>query len=126
MQTGNKKIPTRNSFDALNKLPDTEEVENPHKTTEPGKGTGKENQTLDPVLEQISSQNPQAYTMPGKIPDYDGGDIIMQIDEKELEDIDLDKLEDAFNRKELQSIRWRNSEKFTKSSLTPQQEPPLA
>jgi hypothetical protein len=42
--------------------------------------------------------------MPGKIPNHDGGDIIMQIDEKELEDIDLDKLEDAFNRKELQSI----------------------
>ena len=28
----------------------------------------------------------------------------MQIDEKELEDIDLDKLEDAFNQKEIQSI----------------------
>jgi hypothetical protein len=28
----------------------------------------------------------------------------MQIDEKELADIDLDELEDAFNRKELQSI----------------------
>jgi hypothetical protein len=41
---------------------------------------------------------------PGTIPDQDDGDIIMQIDEKELTDIDLDKLEDAFNRKELQSI----------------------
>jgi hypothetical protein len=28
----------------------------------------------------------------------------MQIDERELEDIDLDKLEEAFNRKELQTI----------------------
>jgi hypothetical protein len=52
-------------------------LQNPLKTTEQGKGTSKEKKTLDPFLEKISSQNPQAYTMLGKIPNYDECDIIM-------------------------------------------------
>jgi hypothetical protein len=77
----NKKIPTRNSFDALNNLIDTEEVENPHKNMVPGKGTVKDKKILEPILEQISGQNPQAYTTRGKISDHDDSDIIMNIDE---------------------------------------------
>jgi hypothetical protein len=99
MQTGSRKIPTNNSFDALNNLPEHEEVENPHKTSDPSKGKGKEKQTLDPVLEKISSHDPQAQIIPGKDLEEDGGDTIMQIDERELEDIDLDKLEEALNQK---------------------------
>jgi hypothetical protein len=34
----------------------------------------------------------------------DGGDTLMQLDEQDLVDIDLEKLEEAFNRKELQTI----------------------
>jgi hypothetical protein len=109
-----QKIPTRKSFDTLSKLPNKEEVENPHKNIEPGKGTGKDKKNLDPFLKHISSQNPQAYTMLGKIPNHDGGDIIMQIDEKELEDIDLDKIEDSFNWKELQSIKLEQLRKVHK------------
>jgi hypothetical protein len=37
--------------------------------------------------------------MPIKDPEEEGGDTIMQIDERELEDIDLDKLEESLNRK---------------------------
>jgi hypothetical protein len=103
-QTGSKKIPTNNSFDALNNLSDKEEVENPHKTSKPRKGKGKAKQTLDPVLEKIRSHDPQAHTTLGKDLYDDDDDIIMQIDERELEDIDRDKLEEALNRKEIQSI----------------------
>jgi hypothetical protein len=38
----------------------------------------------------------------------------MQIDERELEDIDLDKLEEAFNRKKLQIIPWEKLRKVHK------------
>jgi hypothetical protein len=34
----------------------------------------------------------------------EGGDTEMNVDEKDLADIDLEKLEEAYNRKELQSI----------------------
>jgi hypothetical protein len=40
-QNGSRKIPTKNSFDSLNNLPDIEEVENTHKNSYPGKGKGK-------------------------------------------------------------------------------------
>ena len=50
----NKKIPTRNSFDALNNLIYIEEVENPDKNMVLGKGTVKDKKILEPILKQIS------------------------------------------------------------------------
>jgi hypothetical protein len=47
----------------------------------PGKETVKDNKILEPILEQISSQNPQTYTTQGKILDHDDSDIIINIDE---------------------------------------------
>jgi hypothetical protein len=44
-----------------------------------------------------------ALPEPGKDSD-EGGYTIMQMDERELPDIDIDKLEEAFNKKELQTI----------------------
>jgi hypothetical protein len=55
-------------------------------------------------MKKIIYQDPPAQLFPRKDPEEDGGDTTMQIDERELEDIDLDKLEEALNRKELQSI----------------------
>jgi len=43
----------------------------------------------------------------------------MQIDERELEDIDLDKLEEALNRKELQSIPMEQLMKVHKVFIDP-------
>jgi hypothetical protein len=37
-QEGNQNIPTNNSFDILNQLPEEEEVENLHKKKQPGQG----------------------------------------------------------------------------------------
>ena len=96
-QADNMKIPTKNSFDALNNLPEMKEVENPHITSDPGKGKGKPKQTLDPVLEKISSRDSQAQIIPGKYLEEDDGDTIMQINERELEDIDVNKLEESLN-----------------------------
>jgi hypothetical protein len=110
MHTGSRKIPTKNSFDALNNQPNMEEVENPHKTSKPGKGK----KTLDLVLEKIPSHDPQDHSTPGKDPDDDEGEIIMQIDEMELEEIDLDKLEETLNQKELQSIQVEKLRKVHK------------
>jgi hypothetical protein len=98
-----KNIPTNNSFDALNHLPDAEEVENPHKPDNPHIDKGKSKQSLDPVLEKIITPSSPAQLDPEKDSD-EGGDTIMHMDERELADIDLEKLEDAFNKKELQSI----------------------
>jgi hypothetical protein len=48
-----KNISTRNSFDVLNQLPESEEVENPHQQDNQHNDKGKSKQTQDPVLEQI-------------------------------------------------------------------------
>jgi hypothetical protein len=48
----------------------------------------------------------------------------MQLDEQDLADIDLEKLEEAFNRKDLHTIPVEQLRKVHKVSLTPPQAPP--
>lgn len=98
-----KKIPTSNSFDALNHLPDAKEVENPHKPGHQRNDKGKAKQSPDPILEKITTPCSSALEDVDKVPGGEG-DSVMYIDEQDLTDIDLEKLEDAFNKKELQSI----------------------
>jgi len=98
-----KNIPTGNSFDTLNHLPNAEEMENPYKPGDPRIDKGKSKQSMDLVLEKIITSSSPSQLDPEKELD-EGGDTIMHMDVCELTDIDLEKLEDSFNKKELQYI----------------------
>jgi hypothetical protein len=70
---------------------------------DPHKHKGKEKQAPDPVLEKFMQSDPLVATVRGKNFE-EGGDTTMQINEKELAEIDIDKLEDALNKLDLQTI----------------------
>jgi hypothetical protein len=79
-------------------------VENPHQTTERGNNNNKENQQPQAHLVQGShSVDSQASPNLGKGPEREE-DTIMEMDEQDLADIDLDRLEEALNKKDLQTI----------------------
>jgi hypothetical protein len=78
-------------------------VENPHNQGHQSINKGKSKQSPNLVLEKITTpyslDQEEARRILGN-----KGDLIMQMDEHDLADIDIEKLEDAFNKKELQSI----------------------
>jgi hypothetical protein len=82
-------------------------VENPHKKNIQRNDKGKAK-----TLSRSSSRKIQDTCSPTRKNEEkkmeDGGDTIMQLDEQDLADIDLEKLEEAFNKKELQSIPVEN------------------
>lgn len=67
------------------------------------KEKGKEKQAPDPVLEKVMQSDSLVATVRGKNFE-EGGDTTMQINEKEPAEIDIDKLEDALNKLDLQTI----------------------
>jgi hypothetical protein len=104
-QDNTPKITTKNSYDILNQLPGEEEVQDPHKMNNQEKEKGQASHQSDKGKEDH----------PGDKPD-ENGDTLMQLDEQDLADIDLEKLEEALNRRICTQFLWNNSERFTKCS----------
>jgi hypothetical protein len=84
---------TRNSYEILNQLPEEEEILDPHKNL------------------QQSQEKPLNPTPPPKSQEPNtedrgegDGDTPMQLDERDLAGIDLEKLEEALNQKDLQTL----------------------
>jgi hypothetical protein len=98
-----KKNPTNNSFEALNRLPEAEEVENPHKTMGKDPNKYKEDQLAQKHQTLANQEDPQTHPVSGKEPEREE-DTIMEMDEQDLAEIDLDRLEEALNKKDLQTL----------------------
>jgi hypothetical protein len=82
----------------------------------------KKHQQESPVHNNIPDSH--APSNPGKGLEMEE-DTVMEMDEQDLADIDLDKLEEALNKKDLKTIPKINSGKFTRSFSTPQWGLPL-
>jgi hypothetical protein len=115
-QGGGRKNSNANSFDTLNHLPEVEEIENPHLSADGGNIKSKEKQQKQPRVEQKINPESQPPLIPGKSPVMDE-DTTMELNEQELADIDLDKLEEALNKKDLQTIPDDQLRKFHKVFL---------
>jgi hypothetical protein len=98
-----KKNPNNNSFEALNHLPEVEEVKNPHKTVGIDPRNYKEDQSSQEYQTPTNQENPQTYPVSGKEPEREE-DTVMEMDEHDLAEIDLDRLEEALNKKDLQTL----------------------
>jgi len=101
-----RKIVTKNSYDILNQLPKDEEIQDPHKEQQQGKG---KNQTP-------SSSGPNREIHSEERGDVDG-DTLMQLDDRDLAGIDLEKLEEALNQKDLQALPEEQLQKVHKVFL---------
>jgi hypothetical protein len=77
-------------------------VENPCTRRETRTRTKESQATVEPTKGQNHETDPIAQQNEDK--PEDGGDTLMQLDDQDLVDIDLEKLEEAFNKKELQTI----------------------
>jgi hypothetical protein len=91
-----KKNPTNNSFEA-------EEVEKPHKTAEKEPNKHKEDQSAQKHQTLANQADPQTHLVSGKEPEREE-DTVMELDEQDLAEIDLDRLEEALNKKDLQTL----------------------
>jgi hypothetical protein len=77
-------------------------VENLYKKNNQDKDKGKSKLQPEPAIEKNQGTNPVVQQNEDK--PEDGGDTLMQLDDQDLVDIDLNKLEEAFNKNELQTI----------------------
>jgi hypothetical protein len=88
-----QKIATKNSYEILDQLPEEEEIQDPHK---------------DPQQKQKNSPNINPIPTTGETHTEDrgegDGDTPMLIDDRDLAGIDLEKLEEALNQKDLQTL----------------------
>jgi hypothetical protein len=98
-----RKNPNTNSFEALINLPEAEEVENPHKVMGIEGNNNKENQQPKEHLTQGIPGDPQIHPDSGKELEKEE-DTVMEMDEHDLAEIDLDRLEEALNKKDLQTL----------------------
>jgi hypothetical protein len=98
-----KNNPTNNSFEALNHLPEAEEVENPHKSVEKDPNKYKEDQLVQNHKTLGNQVDPQNHPVSGKEPEREE-DTILEMDEQDLAEIDLESLEEALNKKDLQTL----------------------
>jgi hypothetical protein len=94
---------TNNSFEALNHLPEEEEAENPHKTMGKDPNKYKEDQLAQNHQTLENQEDPQTQPVSGKEPEREK-DTIMEMDEQDLAEIDLDRLEEALKKKDLQTL----------------------
>jgi hypothetical protein len=91
-------------------------VENPHQAIKRGNINNKEKKkTLAHPVQGIHSES-QAPPNLGKGPEREE-DTVMEMDKQYLADIDLDKLEEALNKKDLQTIPEYQLRKFHKVFL---------
>jgi hypothetical protein len=79
-----------------------EEVENTHKKGKQDKDKGKSKKKLEPTKGKNHETDPIAQHNEDNT--EDGANTLMQLDDQDLVNIDMDKLEEAFNKRELQSI----------------------
>jgi hypothetical protein len=86
-------ITTRNSYEILKKLPDEEEVQDPHKIPQQTQEQGKQN--IPP------QHNDETHVEEKGLGD---GETPMQLDERELAGIDLEQLEEALKQKNLAAL----------------------
>jgi hypothetical protein len=84
---------TRNSYEILKHLPAEEEVQDPHNNQE----QRKDNQPTPAAPPNTQDTHPEDKG-------EGGGDTPMQLDERDLAGIDLEKLEEALNQKNLQTL----------------------
>jgi hypothetical protein len=87
------KITTKHSYDILNQPLEDEDIQDPHKVKNQEKGKIQAAHT--------STQSKEA-NQEDKM--GENGDTQMQLDEQDLADIYIEKLEEALNRKDLQTI----------------------
>jgi hypothetical protein len=87
------RIQTRNAYDILSQLPEEEEVQDPHAGSQKGKAQNPATPPSDPNKEINAEEKG----------DVDG-DTLMQMDAQDLAGIDLEKLEEALDQKDLQGL----------------------
>ena len=102
-QDNTPKITTKNSYDILNQLSREEEVQYPHKMNNQEKEKGQSLHQSDKCKEDH----------PGDKPD-ENGDTLMQLDKQDQAYIDLEKVEEALNRKDLHTIPMEQLRKVHK------------
>jgi hypothetical protein len=86
-------IATKNAYEILEQLPEEEEIQNPHKTTQ-----------QQPIREPNPDPDQRTEEPPTEEKGEGDGDTPMLLDEKDLAGIDLEKLEEALNQKDLQTL----------------------
>jgi hypothetical protein len=86
-------IATKNSYEILEQLPEEEEVQDPHKNPQQPQAKGTQ--------PNPSPQNDETHLEERGEGD---GDTPMMLDDRELAGIDLEKLEEALNQKNLQTL----------------------
>jgi len=83
----------KNSYEILEQLPEEEEVQNPHK---------------NPQQQQTKGPNPAPHPHNGETPTKErgegDGDTPMLLDDRDLAGIDLEKMEESLNQKDLQTL----------------------
>jgi hypothetical protein len=91
-------------------------VEDPHQYARKDKTKGKSKETTTPVLEQITLHISKVPLEEDQLTE-DSGDIDMQLDDRELAKIDMEKLEEAYHKHELQSLPLEQLRKVQKVYL---------
>jgi hypothetical protein len=98
-----RKNPNNNSFEALNHLLEETEVENTLKTTRKEPNRHKEYHLAQEYQMPKNQVDPQNHPFLGKAPEREE-DTSVAMDEQDLEKIDLDRLEEALNKKDIQTL----------------------
>jgi hypothetical protein len=98
-----KNNPNNNSFESLNHLLEEKEVENSHKPMGKHPRKHKEYQSSQEYQTPANQANPQTHPVSWKEPEREE-DIVMEMDEQDLAEIDLDRLEEELNKKDLQTL----------------------
>jgi hypothetical protein len=111
-----KNNPNNNSFESLNRLPEAEEVENPHKTAGKDPSKHKEDHPSQEYQTPANQADPQTHPVSRKEPEREE-DKVMEMDEHDLAEIDLDRLEEALKKKDLQTLLEDQLRKFHKFFL---------
>jgi hypothetical protein len=93
IQGQQQNIATRNFYEILNQLPEEEEIQDLHK-----------NPQQSPENPSDPTPPPQSHETQIKDRGEGDGDTPMQLDERDLVGIDLEKLEEALNQKDLQTL----------------------
>jgi len=86
-------ILTKNSYDILNQLPEDGAIQYPHKELLQTKGKNQKSAPPDPNHEPHAEKKGDA-----------DGDIPMHLDDRDLAGIDLEKLEESLNQKDLHAL----------------------
>jgi hypothetical protein len=94
-QTANPRtrIQTREAYDILSQLPEDEEIQDPHDRPQKGKDQNPTLSPSDPNKEINAEEKGDA-----------NGYTLMQMDTQDLAGIDLEKLEEALNQKNLEGL----------------------